>query len=292
MTSTKQLSIDTGALLRTLLMVCVSIEMLFFALDYHLNMAGGSASPAIRRLFNTAREDSLSGWFAIMQTAMIAVTIWLVWAIVRQRGSRWQTGGWAATALFFTYLAFDDGAHIHERVGTWFDEAGEASALGTWMLDMFPSYRWQIVFMPAFAFMGLFIFGFLLRELRGWRPKVVVLVAFACLATAVLMDFFEGLTPEHALNPYTALTNMWHLDYWTARSFGENPYDTLLHFSRSLEECLEMFAMTLLWLVFLQRLTQVADGIRLRVDPTPLFPAREATDDERVPAPRAAPSAI
>ena len=293
MNTDKQLSIDTGAVLRTVLMFCVSIELLLFTLDYHVNMAGGSSSSAIRRLFNTAREDSLPGWFAIMQTAMLAVTVWVIWAIVRQHGSTWQRRGWATIAIFFTYLAFDDGAHIHERVGTWFDGAGEASAIGAWMLDMFPSYRWQIVFMPAFALMGLFIFGFLLRELRGWKPRAVVFVAFSCLAFAVLMDFFEGLTPDHPLNPYTALTNMWHLDYWTARSFDENPYDTLLHFSKSFEECLEMFAMTMLWLVFLQHLTRVADGIRLSVRHTPLIPVDAMETDERpVPAQQAVPSTV
>ncbi len=277
----KTLSIDTGALLRGVLTLCVSIELLFFTLDYHVNMASG-ASGAIKRLFSTAREDSLPGWFAIMQTAMVAVTIWLIWAIVRHRGATWRSRGWAVIALFFTYLAFDDGAHIHERVGTWFDGAGESSRLGAWMLDMFPSYRWQIVFMPVFALMGLFVFGFLLRELRGWRPKSVVFIAFGCLALAVLIDFFEGLAVNHPLNPYTAIADAWQLDYWTARTFGDSPYDTLVHFSKSFEECLEMFAMTLLWVVFLQHFTRVANGFQLRFDQTPLVAIAESTDQRRM----------
>lgn len=290
MNNSKQLGIDTGSLLRGVLTFCVSVELLLFTLDYHVNMSRGSDSYPIRRLFDTASEDSLAGWFSITQTMLIAVTIWLIWAVVRQRGSRWQRRGWAAIAIFFTYLAIDDGAFLHERVGTWFDAAGGASPLGAWMLEMFPSYRWQLVFMPLFAGMGFFIFGFLLRELRGWKPKTVVFVALGFLATAVFMDFFEGLDPDHALNPYTALASTWHLDYWTARTFDQSPYDTLVHFSRSFEECLEMFAMTLLWLVFLQHLTRVAHGVQLRFEQTPLFRVEEPTGNKRLAADTTAPS--
>lgn len=290
--NSKQLSIDTGACLRGMLTFCVSVELLLFTLDYHVNMAGGSDSYPIRRLFDTASEDSLAGWFSIMQTALIAVTVWLVWAVVRQQGSRSQQRGWAVLALFFTYMALDDGAFLHERVGTWFDTAGRASPLGSWMLELFPSYRWQLVFMPLFATMGVFVFVFLLRELRGWKPKTVVFIALGFLATAVFMDFFEGLEPDHPLNPYTALTNAWHLDYWTARTFDQSPYDTLLHFSRSFEECLEMFAMTLLWIVFLQHLARVADGFQLRFEQTPLFTTEKATNDKRLPVHGAAPSTV
>ena len=146
--------------------------------------------------------------------------------------------------------------------------------------------------MAVFALMGFFIFGFLLRELRGWQPKTVVFMALGCLATAVFMDFFEGLEPDHPLNPYTILASTWHLDYWTSRTFDQNPYDTLVHFSRSFEECLEMFAMTLLWIVFLQHFARVADGLQLHFRSTPMLSVEQSARDERVQAARATPSTI
>ena len=136
--------------------------------------------------------------------------------------------------------------------------------MGAWLLNTFPSYDWQIVFMPIFATMGFFTFGFMLRELDGWKPKLTVFLALSFLATAVVADFFEGLSQTHPLNPYTWAAQNWHLDYWTARTFDMSLYDTLIHFSRSLEECLEMFAMTLLWTVFLSHLVNQADGMRIR----------------------------
>ncbi len=265
--TTPTLRIDRKRLISTLLVICGSIELLLFTLDYHLNYSIHARSPSvIRRLFATSSEDGLAGWFAIIQTAMIAATLWLLVVLIRRTGTRLQAAGWTAIAAFFTYLAFDDGAHIHERIGTFYGQVFAASTdgLAAWTLDMFPSYRWQIVFMPLFATMGLFIFGFMMHQLRGWKPKVVVLIALSMLAGAVGLDFFEGLSEEHELNPYTAMVNSFELDYWSARTFGRGPYETLLHFSKSIEETMEMFAMTLLWCVFLGHLTWLARDLRIQ----------------------------
>lgn len=256
---TVELRYDAASLARNVVLICFSIELLFFTLDFNVNYAEGASVGAIRRLFNTALEDSLPAWFGIMQTAALAATVWLIFLVVRRTGSRWQTLGWGAIAAFFTYLAFDDGAHIHERIGTFYEEAIElegaaTSGLGGWTASMFPSYEWQLVFLPAFALMGLFTFGFLLRELRGWAPKLVVFAAMACLAGAILLDFFEGLAPDHPLNVYAMIAERYEFGYWTARTFNSTEWDTLQHFSRSIEECVEMFAMTLLWGVFLSHL--------------------------------------
>jgi len=254
-----ELRYDATTLARRVLLICVSIEFLFFTLDFNVNYAEGSSVGAVQRLFNTALEDSLPAWFSIMQTAAVAATVWLIVAIVRRTGTRAQTIGWTAIAGFFTYLAFDDGAMIHERIGTYYEEAVEldgaaASGIGAWTASVFPSYEWQLVFLPIFALMGMFTFVFLLRELQGWRPKVVVLVAMGCLAAAIGIDFFEGLDRGHPLNPYTTITERFEFSYWTAYTFNATEYDTLHHFSRSIEECTEMFAMTLLWSVFIGHL--------------------------------------
>jgi len=262
----RTLTYDADSLLRNLFIVCVSLELLFVALDYHINYARGADTALVRALFSTAREGSLPSWFSILQTAMVAATLWLVYAVARSTGSRWQRRGWLALALFFSYLALDDGAQIHEAVGTAYHEAftGVSGGLAAWTLEMFPSYRWQIVFVPLFGAMGLFMFGFLLRQLRGWKPKVAVFLALAMLAGAIGLDFLEGLPADHPLNPYTWAAQTWHLDYWATRTFGRTPYDTLLHFSKSIEETLEMFAMTVLWVVFLGHLTWLARDLRIR----------------------------
>lgn len=288
-----ELQFDAREIVRNLLIVCAGMQILFFTLDFHINWARGSEIGAIRRLFNTASEDSLASWFSIMQTAALAVTLWVIFAVVRKTGSRGRKAGWLILACFFSYLAFDDGAFIHERLGTAYNEYFEDAAAGSlagWTLELFPSYRWQIVFMPVFAAVGLFMFGFLLRELRGWKPKAVVFVALALLAGAVGLDFFEGLAEDHPLNPYTPIADSGRLDYVSASLSGRSTYDSLLHFSKSVEECTEMFAMTLLWAVFIGHLGWVARDVRVRArQPEPcLTPVREAPARAADELPRAA----
>jgi hypothetical protein len=261
---TRSVTLDRHDVVRYLFIVCVSLELLFVALDYHLYMANLEGSRHIRSFFNVAREDSLASWTMMLQTILVALTTWAIWALARLDGKAWERRCWMVIALFFTYLAADDGSFIHERIGSWFDNAAGATEIGARLLDVFPSYRWQLVYMPWFVLMGMFIFAFLVKVLPDWKPKAMVLIAFACLAFAVGMDFFEGLEDDHAANPYAALTASGELDYWAVRTFDQSAYDTLRHLSKTLEECLEMFAFTLLWMVLLQHLMRRADGTTIR----------------------------
>lgn len=285
------LRLDAGALKRNLILLCAGLEILFFTLDFQLNYADASGVGAVRRLFNTASEDSLPSWFAIAQTALVALTAWLIYAVVRSGASRARRAGWLTLAVLFTYLAFDDAATIHERLGTAFDgifsRSAHAGSLAAQALAVFPSYRWQIVFVPVLAAFGLFMLVFLVRELRGRTARIIVPVALALLAVAVTLDFFEGLEPDHALNPYTAIAETRHLDYWAAGTFGESSYDTLVHFSKSAEECIEMFAMSLLWAVLVGHLGWVARDLRVVLAGEP-GEALPVTTPAPAPAPRRA----
>ena len=50
----------------------------------------------------------------------------------------------------------------------------------------------------------------------------------------------------------------------TEYRFRRTAYDTLGHFSKSIEEFLEMLGNTLLWVVFLQHLSGLARDLRIR----------------------------
>ena len=52
--------------------------------------------------------------------------------------------------------------------------------------------------------------------------------------------------------------------FGTAERFGETPYDALRHFSKSLEETIEMAAISILWFLFLRRLSRVGSDLRIR----------------------------
>ena len=86
-------------------------------------------------MFNTAREDGLASWFAVTQTLLIALTLWLIYSVAKAgRKPRAIVVGWLVLALFFTYMAIDDGAQIHERLGSTFKALREASGAS---LDFF-----------------------------------------------------------------------------------------------------------------------------------------------------------
>ena len=78
------------------------------------------------------------------------------------------------------------------------------------------------------------------------------------------MDFVEGLDPDHRWNLYTVISDQYDLERWTEARFGETPYDTLRHFSKSIEEAIEMAAISMLWFLFLRHLSEVASNLHVR----------------------------
>ena len=262
-----ELTVDPHRLVRNVLLVCVLANLAFFLLDCFVNSRGWIDISSIRRLFNTTREDGMASWFAVTQTVMVALTLWLIFVTARQQpGSRWRHAGWLVLALFFTYMAIDDGSSLHERLGRAFvtiQESGPEDSWGAALLDIFPSYAWQVCFLPFFGALGLFTFVFLWRELNETYSRVLVAAAMACLVLAVGLDFVEGLDPEHRWNVYTRLSEGFGWEGLTTRGY-DTPYEVLRHFSKSIEESIEMLAMTILWIVFLRHWIRSAGDLRVR----------------------------
>ena len=257
-----ELTLDSEALARRVLIFCIVSEVLFVLLDYHINFGEWTDIGAMRRLFNIAREDSLASWFATTQTLLAGLTLGLVClATRRQPGMGWKATAWLVLASFFIYMAVDDGAQLHERLGSTVDAMRED--LGA-SLDFFPSYSWQLIFLPFFGSLGLFMLVFLWRELGSPSSRVLLLTAIAFQVFAVGLDFLEGLEPDHPWNLYAAISDRYDLEPWTESRFGESPYDTLDHFSRSIEEALEMAAISFLWFLFLRHLRIVPGHLKIR----------------------------
>lgn len=248
-------------------LVCVAIEIILVLLDYHLNYGRGTEIGALRRLFNNTREDGLGSWFAVTQTTLVALTLWLVVAVARRMHSRGVALGWVILALFFSYMALDDGAMVHERVGTAFKELHRQEGAASWrgrVLAAFPTYAWQLVFVPVFGALGIFMLAFLWRQLVEPWARLSVVAALGCFALAVGLDFVEGLEPDHPWNLHAWLARGLDLEAFSRARFRRGAFHAVGHFSRSLEETLEMFANTLLWCVFLQYLTGSVRELRIR----------------------------
>lgn len=266
------LSFKADSLIGAVALTAVICEIALVLFDLLLNYARPYGSGAMRRLFNITREDGLASWFATTQTLLIALTLWLLWALVRREGGPpLRRRGWLAVALFFSYMTIDDGAMIHERIGTALAGGFRSPSRtdGSWvsrLIDLFPSYNWQLFLMPLFAVAGLLLLLFLWRELTEKRSRMLLLVALACLAIAVGLDFVEGLDLEHPWNLHVRVNRVVGFDATADAWFGKTGVDAIEHFSKSIEEFLEMLANTLMWVVFLRYLTGRYQLFRVRFE--------------------------
>ena len=272
-----EMTIDTPKLARNVLIFCIAAELLFVALDYHITYGGLVDYGPIRRLFNITREDGMPSWFGVTQTFLVGLTLWFIYIAVKRRGGpRWKSTGWLVLAAFFTYMAVDDGSALHERLGSMYkDMKGGDEAI----LAVFPSYTWQYIMLPFFATLGLFTLVFLWSQLRSASSRCLLAAALGCLVLAVTMDFVEGLDRNHRWNVYTWLSagfdqETWmmerypnKLEAWSQTRFGKSAYDTLRHFSKSIEETLEMLANSIFWYLFLRHLSVAVGDLRVRFGP-------------------------
>ena len=155
-------------------------------------------------------------------------------------------------------MGIDDGTKLHERVGSTFkalvtDSSGEGSAgfLGD-LYDVFPSYTWQLVFGPFIIVMGLFLIVFLMKELPSLRLKGLIVVAIGLFFVAEAMDFIEGMDNDI-------------FDH-VADLFSTTP-DHAVHFTKSIEEFLEMAATTVFLFVFLRKLISLTSSLTFEFHP-------------------------
>jgi len=243
LTAPVELRIGSRRFVKTLIGLCVGAELAFVFLDYHVNFGRLTDIGMLRRFTNIANEGSLASCFGTTQTLLVAFTLWLIYVGARQREvAPWRRRGWLILALFFSFMAVDDGTQLHETVGAVVESLGDLP---------FPSYAWQFVFLPIFIALGLFTLVFLWRVLPLRSARLLVLAALCCFGIAVGLDFVEGLDPDHPWNFATGLSETIEFGDYTEYRFRENAYDTLRHFAKSLEEFLEMLANTILWYVFL-----------------------------------------
>lgn len=268
MSESLELSLD-ARFVRRLVLAVFGVTLLLWLADATLNHAHWIDDRAIRRIFNMTREDGMASWFGVSVSTLTAVTAWLVLGILRARGaSRWRLAGWAVLALFLSWMAVDDGAVIHERIGGAFDPPSEATGGLGGFAGRFPSYDWLYVVLPVLGGIGLAALAFLWIDSRSRAARSLVAAAPLCFAVAVGLDFLEGLEPDHRWNLYmNAATRFESLESLAGRLYGEPAYETLRHFAKTTEEGIEIAGMTFLWGAVLLRLSDLAGEIRLRGTP-------------------------
>ena len=251
-TASVSINLNGNRLVRNVLIFGIAFEVFLVIIDAFVNYGGLTNIEQIRNLCNIAREGSLASWFGTTQTLMTGLTLWLIFLINKHSLRPKKTIiGWCVLAVFFTYMAVDDGAELHERLSSafysMFTSSSSQEASASWLasfFENFPSYTWQLVFGPLFAAMGIFTLIFLWHELKHRREIVLIILALSCFVAAVGLDFFEGLEEYQ---------DEWDIYPWFINHFDVERY-TVRHFSKSVEEFLEMVGNTLFWAAFLSHL--------------------------------------
>ncbi len=243
------IEVESDLMIRRLVIALVAIEIAFVILDAIITYGELTDIVYIQNIFDITREGSMPSWFGTTQMFMVGLTIWSIVVLNKKRLiSKGRKIGWAVIATFITYLSLDDGAQIHERIGSAyviiFEETTSPaliSTMGGRFFDHYPSYAWQFAVAPIFIILGFFMLFFLWKEFQDGVGKKLLIAGVALFAIAQGMDFIEGLEPDHALNIFTWV--QWQL------SLGDS---TVIHFAKSLEEFLEMLGTTVLWVAFLR----------------------------------------
>ncbi|RME45214.1 MAG: hypothetical protein D6795_16875 [Deltaproteobacteria bacterium] len=284
--------IETHSLATRVLIAFLAVEVLLFLFDAFFNY-GRWLPKSSRKIFNICRESSLGTWFMTMQAFLVGGTAAAVFLVTRLRRFPWKRSiGWLVFALFFTYMSVDDTAEIHERIGSDAKrylqaekEGGKKHTAGKTarshrsdrrkgeargkeksapaisqaregvvarLLRNFPTYYWQLVFGPIFGAMGIYIAFFLWRALAPLGLRKWIFVALGCWGIAVVLDALEvGRTGAEL---YEAIMTRFEVGRYTVS-----------HFSKMIEETLEMVGMTLFLYLFLRYFSFVAHGVELHL---------------------------
>lgn len=230
-----ELTLSRHSAPRTLFLALVGVDLALVLLDGTINYAEWVSSPPIQRLFNVAREDSLANFLGSVETLAVAGVVWLIFLHARRTAPRPLVVGWCVLAVVFTYMGVDDGAVIHERIGTAIEDG----------VSFFPSYAWQIIFVPLFAAAALLGAFVVWRELPGWGERALLATGVLCFIVGVILDYLDG----HG-DTLPDLADDWGLGEYT-----------VTHYAKVFEESFEWLGSTLFLVVFLAHLMKRVERI-------------------------------
>ncbi len=221
----------------------LAIETLFLVTDSFIYNFGQTLPRDLLRLLSLTREGNIPTWFASLQALLVGTSAYFI-GLMHKRccdldgSASWRALGWFIIAAFFLYVSFDDAAQFHERMGTIIGSYAKQHAATAGYLTIvkqFDSYYWQIIFMPFFTGLALFMLIFLSAQLRYDASLLLFVAGIGCYGLAVTMDYLDGIEAYDFLIQQTAL-----------------PYRVIEHQSRALEEFIEMLGTSLILIAFIR----------------------------------------
>lgn len=237
-----------GSVIKRLIGALILIEVALVALDYSLARQPIAYDLDTRLLFALREEVSIPTWFNATQTGLVGFTaIGILLARRYQGARRLELIAWASVASFFVFMAVDDAARVHERVGSAIGDV----AIGNGLIsgEGIRSYYWITFLGPLFAAFGVFMVAFLWRAFGRYGLRSYLLFGPALYAAAIGLDFIEGLGGIHE-----SIAGRFDL------SLTE-----VIHFFLATEEYLEMVGTTVMLFAFLTYMAHTVSGMSLRL---------------------------
>ena len=230
--------LDFSFNLGNIVAILIGLDLLFLILDTTTSCCGLVTHKKLLVLFDITEEANIPTWFSSTQAMLTGIVALVIGHLRAGESEKRKSFGWYLTGAAFLYLGIDDAAQIHERFSTFINDSLAASggnAFISALMEMLPSYHWQLFFLPVFLVVGLVMMIFLYQELRQYKALTVFIAGIACYAIAVGLDYIDGIPRNYTyLQQYIPMT-----------------VKELMHLSRALEEFLEMLGTTFFMASFL-----------------------------------------
>jgi len=248
--------IDMQKLIKIIFITCIAMQIFLIIFDYIFNYLDVFDEKGIRRIWNIARENSLPTWFSSTQTQLLGVTVFFIAIVQAPYISRFKLGMWLFIGLFFLWIGIDDSAEIHEKLGGALERMAKKDGNQGVIIEFLlknPSFPWHTLIAPIFALCGLIVTIFLWTTF--WQLKLTryLVLGFGCWAIAQGIDFTEGL--KNIDEFYESIQKSLDIERKYAIS----------HTSKVIEEILEMFGTTLLWIGFLKYFATVSHNTQIKL---------------------------
>jgi hypothetical protein len=247
-------TIDMQKLIKIIFISCIAIQVLLIIFDYIFNYLDIFDDKSIRRIWNIARENSIPTWFSSTQAQVLGMTVFLIAIVQAPYISRLKMCIRLLIGMIFLWIGIDDAAEIHEKLGGALERmANDDSGMFFGLLLKNPSFPWHTFIAPFFALCGLGILIFL--STTFWRLNLFhyLVLGFGCWAIAQSIDFIEGLDDIETIYQWIQASLEIEREYAVSHTF------------KVVEEVLEMFGTTLLWIGFLKYFAHVGNGLQIKL---------------------------
>lgn len=207
----------------------------------------GALPGRLTRFVDMDREGNLPTWFASTQFLCLGAAFFCLYLLDRSRPSPRRHWLWGICAVGAVMLSLDEGAALHELLGTLLGLAFAQASDGTWLNDLedFPSYYWVLIYVPFVLPLAVFLVVSVAKRI-GNNRYLLFAGGLLYVSGALVLDFLEG---RYGDSNHTGLPIV----------LNGQPYllDIFL-----IEEMLEMFGVTLV----LSAIVQHAASVARRVD--------------------------